>query len=117
MPVLNADTYAGLVNLLADAPADAHHPDIELVDQVAKHPWGLPTLDVVVRSTSVRQAARLAGVHHSTMQARIDALVGDLGFDPFDGYGRVRAGIAYLSWRLSRSRVLELPLPAAVRAR
>ncbi len=108
-PVVNADEYAGLIDLLADARIDTHQPDVELVDRVAEHPWGLPTLDVVIRSTSARQAARLAGVHHSTMQTRVDALIADLGFDPSDGYGRVRAGIAYLSWRLRRSRVLELP--------
>jgi methyl acetate hydrolase len=81
------------------------------VDRVSERPWGLPTLDVVVRSTSSRHAARLARVHHSTMQTRVDALATDLGFDPFEGYGRVRAGIAYLTWRLQRSRVLELPAP------
>ncbi len=116
-PVVNADAYAGLVDLLADAPINAHQPDVELVDRVSERPWGLPTLDVVVRSTSARQAARLARVHHSTMQTRIDALATDLGFDPFDGYGRVRAGIAYLTWRLQRSRVLELPAPAKPTAR
>lgn len=111
-PSVNADQYAGLVDLLADAPHDAHQPDVELIDRVAEHPWGLCALDVVVRSTSARQAARLAGVHHSTMQTRIETLTLDLGFDPFDGYGRVRIGVAYLTWRLRRSRVLELPAPA-----
>lgn len=111
VPVVNADEYAGLIDLLADARLDTHQPDVELVDRVAEHPWGLPTLDVVIRSTSARQAARLAGVHHSTMQTRVDHLIADLGFDPSDGYGRVSAGIAYLSWRLRRSRVLELPVP------
>ncbi len=117
VPVLNADTYAGLVDLLADAPGDAQHPDVELVDRVARHPWGLATLDAAIRFSSARQAAREANLHHSTMQARFDTVVADLGFDPFDGYGRVRAGIAYLTWRLSRSRVLELPAPSQTGAR
>jgi hypothetical protein len=111
VPVVNADVYAGLIDLLADSPPDAHQPDIELVEKVAQHAWGLETLDLVTRSTSARQAARLANVHHSTMQTRVDTLCADLGFDPFEGYGRVRAGIAYLSWLLCRSRVLELPAP------
>ncbi|MGQ0465552.1 MAG: helix-turn-helix domain-containing protein [Sporichthyaceae bacterium] len=114
VPVVNADSYAGLVDLLADVPGDSPYPDVELVDKVAQHPWGLATLDVVIRAASSRQAARDAAVHHSTMQARIESIVADLGFDPFDGYGRFRAGIAYLGWRLSRSRVLDLPvLPRA----
>ena len=117
VPVVNADTYAGLIDLLADAPGDVHHPDVDLVDKVAAHPWGLATLDAAIRASSARRAARDAGVHHSTMQSRIDSITSDLGFDPFDGYGRVRAGIAYLTWRLSRSRVLELPAPSQTGAR
>ncbi|MGQ0626190.1 MAG: helix-turn-helix domain-containing protein [Sporichthyaceae bacterium] len=116
-PAVNADDYAGLVDLLADAPADTHQPDVALVDAVCRHPWGCETLDAITRSTSARQAARVAGVHHSTMQTRIDAVIAEMGFDPFDGYGRVRVGIAYLSWRLSRSRVLEMAAPARTGAK
>ena len=61
---------------------------------------------------SSRQAARLADVHHSTMQARIDTMIERLGFDPLEGYGRARLGVAWLVWRLRNSRVLELPTPA-----
>lgn len=59
----------------------------------------------------MRQAARLAGVHHSTMRTRLDVIADVLGFDPFDGLGRSRVGRAYLVWRLRHSRVLDLPAP------
>lgn len=107
-----ADEFGGLVGLLADVPEDSPQPDVDLVDRVMGHPWGRETLDAVVRSQSLRQAARTAGVHHSTMQARVETLSSVLGFDPFDGFGRTRVGTAYLVWRLRHSRVLDLPAPA-----
>ena len=73
-PVVNADEYGGLVGLLADSPSDAHIPDVELLDEVMKHTWACPTLDVLIRAGSLRQAARLGGVHHSTMQTRVDTI-------------------------------------------
>lgn len=110
-PAVDADEYGGLVDLFADAAPDAHLPDVDLIDAVMAHSWGQCTLDAVVRAASVRQAARLTGVHHSTMQARLDTVVEDLGFDPFEGFGRTRLGVAYLGWRLRHSRVLDLPAP------
>lgn len=111
-PSVQADRYGGLVGLLADTPDDAALPDVDLLDGVMAHPWGAATLDALVRAGSVRQAARLAGVHHSTLQTRLDSIVATLGFDPFDGIGRTRLGIAFLVWRLRNSRVLDLPAPA-----
>jgi methyl acetate hydrolase len=113
-PSVEADRYGGLVGLLADTSDDTA-PDVDLLDDVMAHPWGAVTLDALVRAGSVRQAARLAGVHHSTLQTRLDSVVATLGFDPFDGIGRTRLGIAFLMWRLRNSRVLDLPAPGAGR--
>jgi hypothetical protein len=116
-PTVLADDYGGLVGLLADTPADADLPDVDSLDEVMAHAWGGATLDALVRAGSVRQAARLAGVHHSTLQTRLDAVAEALGFDPFDdGIGRTRLGIAYLVWRLRNSRVLDLPAPSYSRS-
>ena len=106
-----ADEYGGLIGLLADTPSDAFIPDVDLLEPVMSHPWACSTLDALTRSGTLRQAARLAGVHHSTMQSRVDVLTGMIGFDPLDGLGRSRLGIAYLVWRLRHSRVLDLPPP------
>ncbi|MCD2188997.1 helix-turn-helix domain-containing protein [Actinomycetospora soli] len=108
---VSADDFGGLVSVLATMPPDAEVPDVELVDAVTAFPWGRATLDALVRAGTVRQAARLAGVHHSTMQSRVETVAGLLGFDPFDGLGRTRLGLAYLVWRLRHSRVLDLPAP------
>ncbi len=115
VPTTLADDWGGLVGLLAEAPADAPQPDAERIDAVAAHPWGRSTLEAVVATQSVRQAARVAGVHHSTMQHRLEMVTDLMGFDPYDGFGRTRLGTAYLVWRLRSSRVLDMPPPAARR--
>jgi methyl acetate hydrolase len=112
-PVVNGDDYGGLIGLLADAPSDSHMPDVDLLEVVMAHQWACSTLDALIRAGSLRQAARLGGVHHSTMQTRVDVITEMIGFDPIDGLGRTRLGIAYLGWRLRHSRVLDLPAPNA----
>lgn len=110
-PVVTADEYGSLIGLLADASSEAHIPDVDLIEEVMVHSWACTTLDALIRAGSVRQAARLCGVHHSTLQTRLDAISEVVGFDPLDGLGRTRLGIAYLVWRLRHSNVLELPPP------
>lgn len=111
VPVVSADEFGGIIGLLADAHGDSPQPDADRIDLITQHPWGNDTLDAIVRTASARQAARDVGVHHSTMQTRVDAVAEVLGFDPYDGFGRTRLGTAYLVWRLRTSRVLELPAP------
>jgi methyl acetate hydrolase len=111
-PYVYADDYGGLVELLADMPLDSPNPDADRLAEVMTVPWARPTVDAVLRATTTRHAARLEGVHHSTMQTRIETLTQKLGFDPMDGYGRTRLGMAYLLWRLRTSRVMDLPTPA-----
>ncbi|MCL8024314.1 helix-turn-helix domain-containing protein [Nocardioides bruguierae] len=110
-PLVDADTYGGLVALLADSGEDSHQPDLEGMARVAEQPWGLPTVDALVRTQSVREAARLAGVHHSTLGARLTTISDLLGYDPLGGFGRARLGMAYLGHRLRHSTVLDLPAP------
>ncbi|GAA4705391.1 PucR family transcriptional regulator [Pseudonocardia yuanmonensis] len=109
VPRVPADRYGAVIELLADAPLDLDLPDVDALDAVMRHAWGPATLDALVRAGSVRQAARLTGVHHSTLRTRLDVLTEVVGFDPFDGIGRTRLGVAYLIWRLRTSRVLDLP--------
>jgi methyl acetate hydrolase len=111
-PYVHADDYGGLIELLAEIPLDSPNPDADRLAEVMAIPWARPTVDAVLRATTTRHAARLEGVHHSTMQTRIETLTHKLGFDPMDGYGRTRLGMAYLLWRLRTSRVMDLPTPA-----
>ncbi|MEU6134234.1 helix-turn-helix domain-containing protein [Nocardioides sp. NPDC047086] len=111
-PQVLADTYGGLVELLAEAGDDAWHHDAECLDAVARHAWGMETVDALVMTQSVREAARMLGIHHSTMQSRLDTIAATLGFNPIAGFGRSRLGIAYLQHRMRRSTVLDLPAPS-----
>lgn len=110
-PLVAADSYGGLVELLAEAGDDAHHSDTDCLDKVTQNPWGLETVGAVVTTQSVREAARALGIHHSTLQSRLDAIAATLGFNPLEGFGRTRLGTAFLLHRLRRSTVLEMPPP------
>lgn len=112
VPSVCADEFGGLINLLADSHHDSPQPDVDRIAAIAQTSWGIDTLDAIVRTASARQAARDVGVHHSTMQTRLDTVADILGFDPYDGFGRTRLGTAYLVWRLRNSRVLKLPAPS-----
>lgn len=113
VPVVVADDYGGLVELLAQCSMDQPLLDVEELELVMQHSWATCTLDALLRSSSVREAARLAEVHHSTMQTRLETIRDLLPFDPLDGMGRTRIGIAFLAWRLRHSSVLDLPAPNA----
>ncbi|QTV79236.1 helix-turn-helix domain-containing protein [Microbacterium sp. NIBRBAC000506063] len=113
--VFRADDLGVLAATLADQPVRPRmDADESAVAGLADaHTWAPPTLDALVHSTSVREAARTAGVHHSTMTTRIDVIASAFGFDPLDGWGRTRMAVAYLRWRVRSSHVLELPAPVS----
>lgn len=116
--VFRADDLGVLAETLADQPVRPRmDADEEAVARLSQHSWGATTLDALVRSTSVRDAARLVGIHHSTMTARIEAITLEFGFSPLDGWGRTRVAVALLRWRVRTSRVLELPAPASFASR
>ncbi|UPG68025.1 PucR family transcriptional regulator [Gordonia hongkongensis] len=111
-PFVCADRYGGLIQLLADAgPSTTATSDSARIATVMAHPWADSTIEAILATSSVRQAARHAGVHHSTAQTRSELLRAEVGFDFQDGYGRIRLGLAYLAWRLDSSRVFDLPAP------
>lgn len=108
--IVHADQYGGLLDLLAGS-APPPSTDSDLLAKVMVHAWARDTVDALLRTNTVREAARLANVHHSTLQQRLDTLTAELGFNPAHGYGRARLGLSYLTWRLDNSRVLDLPTP------
>lgn len=112
--VSRADDLGVLAETLAETPVRARmDADEAAVSRLSALPWALTTLDAAVRSTSVRDAARILGIHHSTMTTRIETMTVEFGFSPLDGWGRTRAAVALLRWRVRSSHVLELPMPAA----
>lgn len=111
-PLVDAEQFGSVLELLADVDPDAPDTDADRVAALTRHAWADDTIAALVRAASLREAARIGGVHHSTMQSRVETIAHDLGFDPFDGFGRTRLCLAHLRWRLRTSRVLDLPPPA-----
>ena len=60
----------------------------------------LRVLDELVAAESVRAAATALSLHHSTLQARHEALSRMLGYDPRSAIGRTRYETARLLSRL-----------------
>lgn len=115
--ISRADDLGVLAETLADQPIRPRvDTDEAAVARLAAHAWGLSTLEALVRSTSVRDAARMVGIHHSTMTARLETITAEFGFSPLDGWERTRVAVALLRWRVRTSRVLELPVPTTPRA-
>ncbi|AZL11619.1 CdaR family transcriptional regulator [Brevibacterium aurantiacum] len=108
--LVRAENFGGLVELLAESP-DAVDPDAARIDEIMEAPWAESTVRVVLEAPTIRQAARDLGLHHSTVQGRVEQLARWLGYDPLTGYNRTRLGISVLRWRLRNSHVLELPGP------
>ncbi|MBC7760320.1 MAG: hypothetical protein H7201_00675 [Candidatus Saccharibacteria bacterium] len=103
-----ADDFGGLAEILADLPDDRRdRGDQVTIELVMVTSWGAATIDALVRAGSIREAARFANVHHSTMSDRVEIIASTVKFDPMNGIGRTRLGLAYLQWRLRTSRVLE----------
>lgn len=109
----HADDLGGLAVTLADLAQQSGHEDRDRIESVTAHSWGEATLDAITRTTTMREAARVLGIHPSTMAARVDSLTAALGFDPMTGLGRTRLGIGFLLWRVQSSTVLDaVKIPA-----
>jgi len=108
-PVVDAAELGALL-FVAEA-ADRHdepHPDAAAL--AALDARGRSVLDAVADAGSVRAAASDLGMHHSSVQARLDALAEVLGYDPRTPAGRTRYALARALAALRRPG-LGLPPP------
>ncbi|MFE2044689.1 helix-turn-helix domain-containing protein [Streptomyces sp. NPDC059477] len=71
------------------------------IGQVAAEPWGPDTLSALTTTDSVRAAASLCGVHHSTLQARCEQITAALGYDVRGATGRLRLTLDLTAYRLT----------------
>ncbi|MFK3678149.1 hypothetical protein ACI2IP_10475 [Microbacterium sp. NPDC090218] len=99
-PVVDAAELGALV-LIAHAYDPARPPEdvvvLSRLDARARE-----VLSAVVEAESLRSAAAALGMHHSTIQARYESLLRDLGYDPRSAMGRARYIAADLLLRLDR---------------
>lgn len=99
----------GDLGLLAHAVEAADHAasppaDVQGVERALEHGWSLEALESLAEGESVRAVARAAGLHHSTLQARLADLPRHLGFDVATGRGRARLHTALIVRRAATAR-------------
>ncbi|CAL9602714.1 helix-turn-helix domain-containing protein [Streptomyces sp. enrichment culture] len=92
----------GALALLADVPRDtaAGNADVAAVARVAGSPEDLETLDAYCATGSLRRAADLLHLHHSSVARRLEQIARTLGIDLTEPAGLTRARVALTAWRL-----------------
>jgi hypothetical protein len=107
--IVYADHMGGLAVLAAAVvPATEPVPDVRALERAGSDaPWMLATLDAIASSPSLRAAAGVLSVHHSTLQARIARAEHMLGWSIREPQGRLRLQLALVLRRLHRNRPLE----------
>ncbi|MEU9638866.1 hypothetical protein AB0D80_31385 [Streptomyces tendae] len=90
----------GAMLLLAQTYDPEHpHEDVRVLARLDRR--SADVLRTLVEADSVRSAAAELGMHHSTVQARHEALTHTLGYDPRSTVGRMRYIAAALLLRLT----------------
>ncbi|EPD91873.1 hypothetical protein HMPREF1486_04832 [Streptomyces sp. HPH0547] len=99
VPAVDA-TELGAMLLLAQA-YDPQHPHEDVRALAGLDARSAEVLRTLVEADSIRSAAVALGMHHSTVQARHEALTHTLGYDPRTNAGRMRYIAAALLQRLT----------------
>ncbi|MEU0338557.1 helix-turn-helix domain-containing protein [Streptomyces bobili] len=92
----------GALALLAEIPQDAAcaNADVAAIARIAGNPEGLETLDTYCATGSLRRAADLLHLHHSSIARRTEQIGKALDIELTEPAGLTRARIALLAWRL-----------------
>ncbi|WP_029146232.1 helix-turn-helix domain-containing protein [Microbacterium luticocti] len=104
-PVVRADELGALLALFeVEDQRAVPHPDVDAVGRALAAHWTESLLRGLSAGASHRALAAEAGVHHSTMGARVRELTPMLGFDPATPVGRTRLDVALMLYRLANTR-------------
>ncbi|WP_163513498.1 helix-turn-helix domain-containing protein [Fodinicola acaciae] len=100
-PVVSYDGLGALA-LLAYVPEEAarDNADVAAIARLADRPDELETLDTYCATGSLRRAADLLHLHHSSVSRRLEQLGRTLGIDLTEPAGLTRARLALTTWRL-----------------
>lgn len=92
----------GALALLAELPQDAvrDNADVAAIARMADNPEDLETLDTYCATGSLRRAADLLHLHHSSVARRLEQIGKTLDIDLTTPTGLTRAGLALTAWRL-----------------
>ncbi|WP_327244603.1 helix-turn-helix domain-containing protein [Streptomyces sp. NBC_01320] len=70
------------------------------ITRIAGIPEDLEVLDAYCATGSLRRAADLPHLHHSSVARRLEPIAKTLGIEPTESTGPMRAGLALTAWRL-----------------
>ncbi|GAB2878923.1 helix-turn-helix domain-containing protein [Streptomyces deserti] len=100
-PVIGYD-HLGALALLAETPPNAarDNADVAAIARMAGNPQDLETLDAYCATGSLRRAADLLHLHHSSVARRLEQTGKALGIDLTEPTGLIRARLALTAWRL-----------------
>ena len=100
-PIVHYDGL-GVLALLAQVPQDSarDNADVTAIARMAGNPEDLDTLDAYCATGSLRRAADLLHLHHSSVARRLEQLGKTLGIELTEPTGLIRARLALTAWRL-----------------
>ncbi len=100
-PVVHHDDL-GVLALLAQVPQDTarDNADVAAIARMAGTPEDLDTLDAYCATGSLRRAAELLHLHHSSVSRRLEQIGRTLGVELTEPTGLIRARLALTVWRL-----------------
>ena len=100
-PVIRYEELGALA-LLAEIPQDASrgNADVAAIARVAGNPEDLETLDAYCATGSLRRAADLLHLHHSSVARRLEQIGKTLGIELAEPAGLMRARLAFTARRL-----------------
>jgi PucR C-terminal helix-turn-helix domain len=100
-PIIRYDDLGALA-LLAEIPQDAarDNTDVAAIARVAGNPEDLETLDAYCATGSLRRAADVLHLHHSSVARRLEQIGKTMGTELTEPTGLTRARLALTAWRL-----------------
>ncbi|MEV0494320.1 helix-turn-helix domain-containing protein [Streptomyces atratus] len=95
-------TGLGALALLAEIPQDASrdNADVAAIARIAGNPEDMEVLDAYCATGSLRRAADLLRLHHSSVARRLEPIAKTLGIELTEPTGLMRARLALTAWRL-----------------
>ncbi|WP_433526970.1 PucR family transcriptional regulator [Nocardia pseudovaccinii] len=104
-PIVRYDDLGALA-LLAQVPQEAArgNADVAAIARMASTPEDLETLDAYCATGSLRRAAELLHLHHSSVARRLEQIEKMTGIELAEPTGLLRARLALTAWRLLAER-------------
>ncbi|MBT2482402.1 helix-turn-helix domain-containing protein [Streptomyces sp. ISL-94] len=92
----------GALALLAEVPKDTSrdNADVAAIARIAGSPEDMETLDTYCATGSLRRAADVLHLHHSSVARRLEQIAKTLDIELTDPTGLTRARLALTAWRL-----------------